>query len=131
MKSVLSVLVLFFASSFCLLASGDSSVLTGTWKSSNKGDIYFYQFGADSTLKIVHGKDTAYAWYNLDTAQMPMHLDMKMLGHAKEYLYTSPGIFEWIGPGRIRIRMSNNMVDRPLSFMPKGNLETYVLVKQP
>lgn len=112
-------------------ATKDSSILSGIWKSSNKGDVYFYHFSPDSALKIVHGKDTALATYHLDTAAKPMHLDMLMLDpYSKEVLYTSPGIFEWIGPGKIRIRMSANMQDRPLSFMPKGNLETYVLVRQ-
>lgn len=131
MKYVFTLMVLCFCGAFSLSAAADSTVLSGLWKSSNKGDVYFYDFGKDSTLKIIHGKDTSLAYYSLDTAVSPMHLNMKMLGYAGEYLYTSPGIFEWIGTGRIRIRMSANMTDRPSGFMPKGNLETYVLVKQP
>ena len=35
-----------------------------------------------------------------------------------------------MGPTKVRIRFGEDDKERPLSFMPKGNLETLVMVKQ-
>ena len=89
-----------------------------------------YIFSQDSLLSIIHGKDTAFAKYSVDTTQRPMHINMAMLDEVGLASYTAPGIYEWVGTDKIRLRFSNDMMTRPVSFLPKGNEETVMLVKE-
>lgn len=111
-------------------ASAQKSNLNGRFRLSDKGDIYTYIFSNDSMLSIIHGKDTVKAYYRVDTAQSPMHINMALLDDDGNELYTAPGIFEWVGTDKIRLRFSADLVSRPISFLPKGNEETKMLVKE-
>jgi uncharacterized protein (TIGR03067 family) len=95
-----------------------------------KGDYYTYIFSSDSLLSIIHDKDTALAKYTVDTTQSPMHINMAMLDEVGLESYTAPGIYEWVGTDKIRLRFSADMMTRPISFLPKGNEETVMLVKE-
>ena len=125
------LLPLFMLAALSLFSS-DTASLAGTWKVSVRGDYYYYIFNSDSSMKIVHGADTTLAKYRVDTSSTnPRHLDVFILDRMSgEVLYASPSIFEWMSPDRIRLRMSSNMKDRPENFMPKGNLDTIILVRQ-
>lgn len=109
-------------------ASAQKNNLKGKYKLSMKGDMYYYNFTNDSMLSVIHGKDTSWAKYSVDTTQNPMHLDLRFLDDDKNELYLTKAIYEWVGTDKIRFRMSANMIDRPNSFLPKGNLETFLLV---
>ena len=104
--------------------------LKGNYKYSDHGDIYRYQFKGDSTLVIIHGKDTSTTTYSIDTAAAPMQIDIQFYDSEGNAAYKSLCIFEWVGRDNIRLRMSANLLDRPKGFLPKGNPETILLVKE-
>lgn len=128
MKTTLLLILCTFAlSSF----ASDTSSLNGIWKASQRGDYYYFHFEQDSLLKIVHGTDTSYLKYVVDTTQTPHFIDMEILDpQSGEVLYQNLGLYEWMNPKRIRFRMSDNMKDRPRGFLPKGNLDTYIINRQ-
>ena len=111
-------------------ASAQKSNLDGRYRLSDKGDIYTYVFSNDSMLSIIHSKDTVKAYYRLDTAKSPMHINMAILDEDGNELYTAPGIYEWVGTDKIRLRFSADLLTRPIGFLPKGNEETKLLVKE-
>jgi hypothetical protein len=110
----------------------DSADISGKWKASVRGDYYHFVFGNDSSVMIIHGTDTTNGKYFIDsTKSNPFHLDVHVYDRVSgDFLHTIPSIFEFVGKDRIRLRMSSNLVDRPSGFMPKGNLETLLLIRQ-
>lgn len=127
-------LILLFACFAAELKAEDTTTLAGNWKASPRGDVYYFMFAADSSMKIVHGADTTLARYTVtidSSAEVPMQIDLHVLDRMSgELLYTNKGIFEVFAPGKMRLRWSENMSDRPKSFMPKGNPDTLILVRQ-
>ncbi len=126
MRTVLFIIALGFA----FTASAQKPSLNGRYRLSMKGDYYTYIFSQDSLLSIMHGKDTIQSKYTVDTTQSPMHINLIMLDEVGLELYTAPGIYEWVGTDKIRLRFSNDMIVRPTSFLPKGNEETVMLVPE-
>ena len=124
------VLLFIIALGFTITASAQKPSLNGRYKLSLKGDYYTYIFSKDSMLSIIHGKDTSFAKYSVDTTQGPMHINMAMLDEVGLESYTAPGIYEWVGTDKIRLRFSADLIARPISFLPKGNEETVMLVKE-
>lgn len=110
-------------------AYSQSTIDSGTYRYSAKGDEYYYHFNGDSLLTVTHKGDTSQIIFYTDTSKTPNHIDMKILDHEGNYIYTSLGIFESAGRGRYRIRMSSDMINRPKTFMPYGNPEVVILVK--
>jgi hypothetical protein len=128
MRCLLTVF-LFSLQAYCF--ASDSSFLSGTWKASQRGDHYLYIFDKDSNLTIIHGTDTSRAFYSIDTTVNPLHINVRILDrNTSEVLYHSPGIFERIGSDKIRLRLSNNMKDRPSGFLPKGSPDVFLLIRQ-
>lgn len=128
------LLTLIVLSAGLLPAQDGANRLEGTWKASVRGDYYYYRFGPDSSMQIIHGTDTTLCRFKQDTTAgrdgihtMDVYFLDRMDGHV---LYMSPSIFEWMSADRIRFRMSENMRDRPVSFLPKGNMDTLILVRQ-
>ncbi|MCC6817590.1 MAG: hypothetical protein IT245_01685, partial [Bacteroidia bacterium] len=101
--------------------------INGRFKVSNKGDISIYNFTGDSSLAIIHGKDTVMATYAIDTALSPMSMDIQYYDSEGKASVRQPCIYEWVGKDKIRLRISENLLDRPKGFMPKGNKETMLL----
>lgn len=144
MKYFLTAIVLLF----CLNTNAQQETtrqvaLEGKWKASPKGDVIFLEFGKDSTFKFTHGTDSlggksffygageATSKFRADTSKKPMQLDLIVIETASGSVLTKmEGIFEVIGPGKIRVRMVMDGSKRPVSFLPKGNEETVVFVKQ-
>ena len=124
------VLLFIIALGFTITASAQKPSLNGRYRLSLKGDYYTYIFSKDSMLSIIHGKDTSFAKYSVDTTQSPMHINMAMLDEVGLESYTAPGIYEWVGTDKIRLRFSADLIARPISFLPKGNEETVMLVKE-
>jgi hypothetical protein len=124
------VVVFIIALGLTMTASAQKPSLNGRYKLSIKGDYYTYIFSNDSMLSIIHGSDTAFAKFSVDTTQTPMHINMAMLDEVGLESYTAPGIYEWVGTDKIRLRFSNDLVARPISFLPKGNEETVMLVRE-
>ena len=119
--------------SFAFFAkAADSDTLKGNWKVSKKGDMFMYHFVNDSVLNIVNKADTMTYKYKIDTAAAwPKKIEMVQIDKVTgDKLYTYKGLFEFMGPGKVRIRFGEGDKERPLSFMPKGNPETFVMVKQ-
>jgi uncharacterized protein (TIGR03067 family) len=119
--------------SFAFFAkAAESDTLIGVWKVSKKGDMYSYHFVNDSVLKVAHQADTISYKYKIDTAAAwPKKIDIVQIDRMTgERLFTNRGLFEFMGPTKVRIRFGEDDKDRPQSFMPKGNLETFVMVKQ-
>jgi uncharacterized protein (TIGR03067 family) len=115
----------------------------GKWKASPKGNVIYLEFGADSTFVFTRGKDTlggksfqfgegeASSSFKIDTSARPMALDLVVKQKSSgSVISTMEGIFEFIGPGKMRVRMSMDGSPRPKTFMPKGNEETVIFVKQ-
>jgi uncharacterized protein (TIGR03067 family) len=126
-------LFLFSFLSFVFYAkAAESDTLRGVWKVSKKGDMYSYHFVNDSVLKVAHQADTITYKYKIDTAAAwPKKIDIVQIDRMTgESLFTNKGLFEFMGPTKVRIRFGEDDKDRPQSFMPKGNLETFVMVKQ-
>ena len=117
-----------------MASASDTSAMTGNWKASVRGNFYYFQFAVDSSMKIINGKDTTLARFSVEldsTSAIPLHIDLHVLDRQSgEVLYTNKGIFEWMGPDRMRLRWSENMRDRPLSFMPKGHPDVLLLIRQ-
>ena len=124
-------LLSFLSFAFFAKAS-ESDTLKGVWKASKRGDMYTYHFLNDSVLRIVHQADTANYKYKLDTAaSWPKKIDIVQIDRVTgDKLYTYKGLFEFMGPTKVRIRFGEGDQERPMGFMPKGNLETFVMVKQ-
>ena len=127
------LLLLSFLSFAFFSKAAETDTLKGVWKVSKKGDMYTYHFVNDSVLTIAHQADTATYKYKIDTAAAwPKKIEMVLIDKVSgDKLYTYKGLFEFMGPGKVRIRFGDGDKERPLSFMPKGNLETFVMVKQP
>ena len=126
-------LFLFSFLSFAFFANAsDSDTLKGNWKVSKKGDMFMYHFVNDSVLNIANKADTMTYKYKIDTAAAwPKKIEMVQIDKVTgDKLYTYKGLFEFMGPGKVRIRFGEGDKERPLSFMPKGNPETFVMVKQ-
>jgi uncharacterized protein (TIGR03067 family) len=126
-------LFLFSFLSFAFyVKAAESDTLRGVWKVSKKGDMYSYHFVNDSVLKVAHQADTISYKYKIDTAvAWPKKIDIAQIDRITgESLFTNKGLFEFMGPTKVRIRFGEDDKDRPQSFMPKGNLETFVMVKQ-
>jgi len=126
---------LFLLSFLCFAffaKAAESDTLNGVWKVSKKGDMYTYHFLNDSVLSIAHQTDTATYKYKIDTAAAwPKKIDIVQIDRVTgDRLYSYKGLFEFMGPTKVRIRFGEGDKDRPVSFMPKGNLETFVMVKQ-
>lgn len=126
MKLIFSLLLLMTVGG----AMAQSQTLNGNYRYSDKGDLYFYKFYNDSNLMIIHGVDTAHVTYHIDTTKNPMQIDLQMYDLEGKPSYVSPCIYEWVGKDKIRMRMSANMIDRPKSFLPKGNPETILLIRE-
>ena len=124
------VVLFIIALGFSFSASAQKPSLNGRFKLSDKGDYYTYIFSNDSMLSIIHGADTVKSIYRIDTTQSPMHINMAMLDDDGNELYTAPGIYEWVGTDKFRLRFSGDLVSRPMSFLPKGNEETKMLVRE-
>ena len=124
-------LLSFLSLAFFAKAS-DSDTLKGNWKVSKKGDMFMYHFVNDSVLNIANKADTTTYKYKIDTAAAwPKKIEMVQIDKVTgDKLYTYKGLFEFMGPGKVRIRFGEGDKERPLSFMPKGNPETFVMVKQ-
>ena len=119
--------------SFAFFAkAADSDTLKGAWKVSKRGDMFTYHFVNDSVLRIAHQADTVSYQYKIDTAAAwPRKIDIVQIDRMTgERLFSNKGIFEFMGPTKVRIRFGEDDKERPLNFMPKGNLETLVMVKQ-
>ena len=129
---------LFLLSFMCLAVfakAAESDTLKGYWKVSKRGDMYLNHFVNDSVLNlvnIVNNADTMTYKYKIDTAAAwPKKIEMVQIDKVTgDKLYNYKGLFEFMGPGKVRIRFGEGDKERPLSFMPKGNLETFVMVKQ-
>ncbi len=124
--------LLSFLSFAYFAKASDSDTLKGNWKVSKKGDMFMYHFVNDSVLNIANKADTMTYKYKLDTAAAwPKKIEMFQIDKVTgDKLYTYKGLFEFMGPGKVRIRFGEGDKERPLSFMPKGNPETFVMVKQ-
>jgi len=126
---------LLLLSCFCFAffaRAAESDTLKGVWKVSKKGDMYTYHFVNDSVLRIAHQTDTVNYTYKIDTAAAwPKKIDIVQIDRMTgERLFSNKGLFEFMGPTKVRIRFGEEDKERPLSFMPKGNPETLVMVKQ-
>jgi len=126
---MIRLIVLLFAI-VCSSQIAKAQYFQGNYKYSDHGDIYKYQFKGDSALLIIHGRDTTHTTYHVDTASNPMQLDIQFYDSEGHAAYTSLCIFERVGRDNIRIRMSANLIDRPKGFLPKGNPDTILLVKE-
>ena len=125
---------LFLLSFLCFAffaKAAESDTLKGVWKASKRGDMYTYHFVNDSVLNIVNKADTMTYKYKIDTAaSWPRKIEMVQIDKVTgDKLYTYKGLFEFMGTGKVRIRFGDGDQERPLSFMPKGNPETFVMVK--
>ena len=104
---------------------------TGKWKASTKAATYWLIFKNDTTVTFVRGKDSITGRFTLDTTKTPMHVDIHTKAEDGSAGLTMRGIAEFMGPNKVRIRFS--LLDpeaRPKNFMPRGNNETLVFVKQ-
>lgn len=104
---------------------------TGKWKASTKTETFWLIFKNDTTATLVRGKDSTTGRFTLDTTQSPMHVDIQTKAEDGSMGLRLRGIMEHVGPSKIRVRF--NLADpelRPKNFMPKGNAETLVFVKQ-
>lgn len=116
----------------------------GKWKASNKGASIFLEIKSDSTFLFYNQKDTLIgnpmiyqdsltkAKLQLDTTKNPRQIDLLMIGknvQDKIVVYSYLGIYEILSEDRIRIRFNFGQGERPISFYPKGNTETFVFVK--
>lgn len=126
MKRILTALLLM---SMVAGLHAQKRIEPGNYKVNVRGDIYYYHFHKDSLLTIVHGKDTSHAIWSADTTQSPMHFNMKVLGPNGDYLYTTPGIYEMTGKGRMRMRMSADMRTRPTGWLPRGSIDVITLIR--
>lgn len=126
MRKILVLILFVMLAGFTTQAQS----LTGRYRLSDNGDIYIYVFSGDSTLTIFHGKDSMVLTYSVDTTQTPYHLNFQKYDSEGVPAQRAPGIYEWVGKDKIRIRFSNNMMVRPKGFMPKGNNETILLVRE-
>lgn len=122
--------LLFLA--FLLATAGTAAAqgIQGNFRYSDHGDIYQYRFKGDSALVIIHKTDTVNATYSIDTSANPMHIDVQFYDSEGHASYRAPGILEWVGKDKIRMRMSADMIKRPENFLPKGNKDTILLVKE-
>lgn len=93
-------------------------------------DIYNYIFSSDSVLTVIHGKDTSRAIYKTDTLQNPMHIDFRYVDSTGKELYLVLAIYEHLGDGKIRIKYSGNLIDRPKSMAPTSETDTIHLIKE-
>jgi hypothetical protein len=143
MKYFLTAVVLLFCMNASAQKISQHIELQGQWKASPKGDVIFLEFGKDSTFKFRHTNDSlggksfffgageATSKFKADTSMLPMQLDLLVIEVATGTVINKmEGIFEVIGPGKIRVRMSMDGSKRPLSFLPKGNEDTVVFVRQ-
>lgn len=130
-----NVLFLLFCLSAYSAQANDTSSIVGKWRAAPKGDEFFFYFTSDSMMKIIHGTDTTNAKYNLytdSTAEVMFLIDIHVIDRMSgEVLYTNKGIYQWMGPNRMRLRWSESLKDRPRNFFPKGSPDILVLTKQP
>lgn len=122
--------LLFLVFILAVSVSSDAQGIQGNFRYSDHGDIYQYQFKGDSSVVIIHKTDTVSATYSTDTSKGPMHIDLQFYDNDGKPTYRTPGIFEWVGKDKIRMRMSADMLKRPVGFLPKGNKETILLIKE-
>ncbi len=136
--------ICFLIALFVACQAGAQTIsLVGKWKASQKGDMVYLIFGEDSTFMLKHERDSlggksfmfgdglATSAFKVDTSFKPIHIDMLIIQTASGAVINQmKGIFEVINPGKIRLRMSKDAGDRPNSFLPKGNEETLIFVKQ-
>ncbi len=128
---------------FCLHLGAQQTPLIGVWKASPKGNTVYLTFGKDSTFKLKYATDSlggksftfgegeATSKFTVDTTFKPMYIDMMVIQTANgAVINTMQGVFEVIGPDKIRLRMALPGAERPKGFLPKGNEETLVFVRQ-
>ena len=115
------VLLGFLATAFAVQAH-EKDTLVGHWKVSKKGDQFAYHFVNDSTLRVAHAKDTSVFKVKMDTAAAwPRKIDIIQIDQQTgDKLYTYRGLYEFVGPTKVRIRFGEGDKERPASFMPKG-----------
>lgn len=105
--------------------------LSGKWKATTRTETYWLIFTNDTTVTSVRGKDSTTGHFTLDTTQAPMHVDIETRAADNSAGLHMRGIAEFMGPNRIRVRFSvTDPESRPKTFMPKGNPETMIFVKQ-
>jgi uncharacterized protein (TIGR03067 family) len=127
----------------CMKVGAQSTSFIGKWKASQKGEFIYLEFGKDSTFTFRHDNDSlggksftfgegeATSKFKVDTSSTPKQLDLVVLEvKSGKVINTMQGIFESMGPHKIRVRMSMDGSPRPSTFMPKGNDETLIFVKQ-
>ncbi len=140
MKNIFFLTCLFIA----FQAGAQTPSFIGTWKGSEKGKYVYLTFYADSTFEMVDGKDTmsgktlsgvfeepVTTSFTVDTSARPMHLDLIIKTvKAGKPVNTMLGIFEYAGSNKIRLRFDTSYGLRPKNFLPKGNEDTMIFVKQ-
>jgi len=140
MKQIFSLLICCFA----LQAWAQPASLIGKWKATQKNELVYMVFGEDSTFKMIHDEDTmggkrfifgeseATSAFKVDTSARPRQIDLIVTEKSSgTVIYRMKGVYEMIGPDKVRIRMNkDNGGERPKSFLPKGNEETLVFVRQ-
>lgn len=124
---------LFLFAGLLLLTSlqAQTKKLSGTWKATTRTQTYWLIFANDTTATLVRGKDSTTGRFTLDTTQAPMHVDIETRAADNSAGLHMRGIAEFMGPIRLRVRFSlTDPEARPKTFMPKGNPETLVFIKQ-
>lgn len=107
------------------------SKLSGKWKATTRTASYWLIFVNDTTATLVRGKDSTTGRFTLDTAQSPVHVDIVTKAADNSTGLHMRGIAELMSPTRMRVRFSlTDPESRPKNFMPKGNPETLVFIKQ-
>jgi uncharacterized protein (TIGR03067 family) len=130
MKRLITACALLFV---CFSMSAQKTGLPGKWQSKNGKRIITLEIGADSTFRLIDGKDTiggskfffgagpATTSFSVDTSAMPMQIDVDFIEVASgQSTFRMQGIYELRGD-RLILLIRRDAGDRPKSFMPRGN----------
>lgn len=123
----LKILALAIFTSLAL--SMEAQSIQGNFKYSDKGKVTRYIFSGDSSLTLVSGADSVKLTYAIDSTQSPLAIDLQYYDSEGNPGKRAPGVMEYIGKDKIRLRLSQDM-KRPIGFLPKGNPETIMLIRE-
>lgn len=135
--------LLFLLLTFGLVQSIYSQKILEKWKASQKGTYFYLNFYNDSSFVLIKNKDTlvgnqmvfnnekTITKINIDTLSKPHKIDLQVYDASMStVVFQYLGIFELIGNQKMRVRFDFGEGKRPENFMPHGNPETLVFVKQ-
>jgi hypothetical protein len=135
----LIVILLFFLNFY----NSFSQKTIEKWLATKTNDKYTLFVFEDSSCMLIKNNDTlisnnyvfdespSKSKISIDTTVVPHKIDLMMYSEKLSFTFlTYKGIFEKLSVDKMRVRLNFGLGDRPDSFLPNGNKQTMIFVKE-